>query len=193
MIQQQLKNQDISEVLFVNNRQMLIDIYSNENEWIELKNLEQLLKPMYEATKLLSTSKHPTIGDMCLAFLEMFNMLSNFIKYNSQKEVAELIYKKLISYWKLALDETFILSAVFDLRSKLTSFTVEQLDNVKQKLQTIFAIYQQTNNHLLHLSQQHSNQQPLSHLYFQNILNEYNKIQIDENNLNTVIGKHYRN
>ncbi|CAG8832232.1 35710_t:CDS:2, partial [Racocetra persica] len=69
--------------------QTLIDIYPNENKWIQLKNLEKLLQPMYKATKLLSTSKHPTIGDMHLAFFGMFDMLNNFIKSNSQKETAQ--------------------------------------------------------------------------------------------------------
>ncbi len=69
---------------------------------------------MYEATQLLSTSKYPTLDDVHLVFLEMFDILNNFIETNSQKDVAISIYQKFEDYWKLALDETSTLSAVLD-------------------------------------------------------------------------------
>jgi len=64
MIQQQLKNKNINEILVINYKQTLAAIYPNENEWMQLQNLEQILQPMYIATKLLSTSKCPTLGDI---------------------------------------------------------------------------------------------------------------------------------
>jgi len=49
-----------------------------------------------------------------LVFLEIFDILNNFIETNSQKDVTMSIYQKLEDYWKLALDKTSALSAVLD-------------------------------------------------------------------------------
>ncbi|CAG8482875.1 10054_t:CDS:2 [Cetraspora pellucida] len=100
--------------IFSNNKQTLKNIYPDENEWSQLHDLEQVLQPIYEATQLLSTSKYPTLADMRLSFLGIFDILNNFINSNSQNEVAKLILKKLEDYWNLALDETSLLSAVLD-------------------------------------------------------------------------------
>ncbi|CAH1767098.1 9307_t:CDS:2 [Entrophospora sp. SA101] len=36
-------------------------------------------KPMYEATKLLSSSSYPTMGDVILAFIGMFTTLDHYL------------------------------------------------------------------------------------------------------------------
>ncbi|CAG8582481.1 12666_t:CDS:2 [Cetraspora pellucida] len=114
IFQRQLKNKDINEILVFNNKQTLKNIYPNENEWSQLHDLEQVLQPIYEAIQLLSTSKYLTLDDMHLLFLEIFDILNNFINSNSQNEVAKLILKKLEDYWNLALDKTSLLLAVLD-------------------------------------------------------------------------------
>ncbi|CAG8578779.1 12977_t:CDS:2, partial [Racocetra persica] len=138
MIQRQLKNKNLNDILVSNNQQTLKEIYPSENEWAQLHNLEQILQPMYEATQLLSSSKNPTIGDMRLKI-----------------------------DWELVLDEASMLSTVLDPRSKLTTFTIEQQNIIKQKLYSTFIAYQSTDDIKID-----SSQQPLSRLYFRNILNK---------------------
>ncbi|CAJ0865835.1 11164_t:CDS:2 [Entrophospora sp. SA101] len=41
--------------------------------------LYHILEPMYEATKLLSSSSYPTMGDVILAFIGMFTTLDHYL------------------------------------------------------------------------------------------------------------------
>jgi len=58
--------------------------------------LADILEPMYEATKLLSSSTFPTQGDMRLTFLGMLASLQHYKQqYYQYNIVIDAIYDKL--------------------------------------------------------------------------------------------------
>lgn len=42
--------------------------YMTDQDWVNINTIMILLEPIYEATKLLSSSSHPTIGDVRTVF-----------------------------------------------------------------------------------------------------------------------------
>ncbi|CAJ0845679.1 9197_t:CDS:2 [Entrophospora sp. SA101] len=49
------------------------------SDWEHIGELYHILEPMYEATKLLSSSSYPTMGDVILAFIGMFTTLDHYL------------------------------------------------------------------------------------------------------------------
>src|SRR5881409_336764 len=82
-----------------------------------------LLEPLEKATKYLSASSYPTMGDTRLVFAGIHAHLEKYAKDNSfsQREVAASISCKIEEYWEI-MDSASTTSAILDPRSKLTVF-----------------------------------------------------------------------
>src|SRR5690242_17095106 len=101
---------------------------------------------MYKATKLLSSSSYPTMGDVRLAFIGTFTTLDHYLDAQLQQSmIASSISVKLDEYWRLFLDKSSSLSAVLDPRTKLNTFgrfgANNTMNEVIQELQNIISIY----------------------------------------------------
>jgi hypothetical protein len=103
---------------------------------------------MYKATKLLSSSSYPTMGDVRLAFIGMFTALDNCLNADLQQSmIASSISIKLDEYWSLFLDRSSSLSAFLDPRTKSTTFITNNTTNeMIQELQNIISIYSRQEN-----------------------------------------------
>src|SRR3954451_9329693 len=54
---------EMTDILVVSMPQLKL-LYPTDREWEKIKAIMTLLQPIYEATKLLSSSNHPNIGDL---------------------------------------------------------------------------------------------------------------------------------
>jgi hypothetical protein len=104
-----------------------------------------LLKPLEKATKYLSGTSYPTMGEIRLVYLGIQSHLKRFEEdnNNTQREVANLIFKKIDEYWEI-MDKFSITSAILDPRNKLSVFTNQS--SAHQHIQTIFEIYKERAN-----------------------------------------------
>lgn len=103
---------------------------------------------MYEATKLLSSSSYPTMGDVRLVFIGIFTALDRYLEAHLQQSmIASSISVKLDEYWSLYLDKSSSLSAILDPRTKSTTFVTNNTTNeIIQELQNIISIYSHQEN-----------------------------------------------
>lgn len=84
---------------------------------------------MAEATRLLSASSHPTMGDLHIAFPVILKILNDALENDDiqgeddgiQSEVARRMHAKLDQYW-IELQDRFHVSVVLDPNIKLSSF-----------------------------------------------------------------------
>ena len=83
-----------------------------------------LLKPIYEATRLLSSSSYPTIGDLRTTFFVITALLTEAQGDTNQTRarVAQKINEKLSEYWD-ELQSYFYETVLLDPSTKFTTFT----------------------------------------------------------------------
>ena len=105
--------------------------------------MADILEPMYEATKLLSSSTFPTQGDMRLTFLGMLASLQHYKQqYYQYNIVIDAIYDKLNVYWKRHLSNSSTISALLDPRYKITTFDDDnELNDCINHLKSLFSSY----------------------------------------------------
>ena len=101
-----------------------------------------LLEPLEKATKYLSASSYPTMGDTRLVFGGVHAHLEKYAKDNSfaQCAVAALICCKIEEYWEI-MDSASTTSAILDSRSKLTVFSNESKLSARAHIQSIYELY----------------------------------------------------
>src|SRR3954453_17522629 len=129
-----------------------------------------MLKPMYEATKLLSSSLLPTQGDLRLTFLGMLASLQYYKQQSNQHNIIDAIHNKLEIYWNRHLSSSSSISAILDSRYKITTFSnLEERNNYINQLQNLFSSYT-TNSHII---PKRTNENALqnSRNYFLNMIN----------------------
>ncbi|CAH1764397.1 11443_t:CDS:2, partial [Entrophospora sp. SA101] len=103
----------IIECLVNNNYEELQDLCLTTSDWKHIGELYHILEPMYEATKLSSSSSYPTMGDVRLAFIGMFTTLDHYLDAQLQQSmIASSISVKLDEYWRIFLDQSPSLSAI---------------------------------------------------------------------------------
>lgn len=133
--------------------------YMTDQDWVNINTIMILLEPIYEATKLLSSSSHPTIGDVRTVFFVIIMQLTeaknevNPIK----SRIAEKILEKLDKYWnelQSALPEAVLL----DPSSKFSTFGSSfEKDNVRQIVNETYQSYappvDNTNEQILETNQ----------------------------------------
>ena len=101
-----------------------------------------LLEPLEKATKYLSASSYPTMGDTRLVFAGVQAHLEKDANDNSfaQREVAASISCKIEEYWVI-MDSASTTSAILDSRSKLSVFSDESKVNAHAHIQSIYKLY----------------------------------------------------
>lgn len=142
--------------------------------------VRDILEPMYEATKLLSSSSYPTMGDVRLAFIGMFTTLDHYLNVDLQQSmIASSISVKLDEYWSLFLNKSSSLSAILDSRTKTTTFgrlgTNNNTNEVIQELQNIISIYSHQENVVTTNIQKKTNS---ARNYFYNIVHQDIELEV---------------
>lgn len=101
-----------------------------------------LLEPLEKATKYLSASSYPTLGDTRLVFLGIQAHLEKYANNDSfsQRTMAAVISCKIKDYWMI-MDSTSTVSAILDPRSKLSVFPEESKLNARARIQSIYELY----------------------------------------------------
>ncbi|CAB5395352.1 unnamed protein product [Rhizophagus irregularis] len=149
MINRQILMQGVSELLATTNVEELGDLFPTISEWQHIKELVKVLKPMYEATNLLSSSKNPTQGNnIRLIFNGMFKKLDHYQRGNhyTQRAIASAIYNKLKAYWNKYLNQSSITSSILDPYYKTTLFSHNDITEIISKLQELYLSYLPLNN-----------------------------------------------
>ncbi|CAG8785615.1 35350_t:CDS:2, partial [Gigaspora margarita] len=104
----------------------LTNTSEENNDWLVVNSLIQLLEPFFIATEILSTSTYPTISDVRLTIIGLLRHLESFLETYPDTNldecmVANSINFKLQEYWEY-VDEPTTIGALLDPRSKTKTF-----------------------------------------------------------------------
>ncbi len=73
--------------ILVAKNQNLTKIYLQEEDWLKINNIINLLESIFITTEVLSSSTYPTISDVRLTIIGLFRHLEFFIKdFNNLEE-----------------------------------------------------------------------------------------------------------
>ncbi|CAJ0908153.1 422_t:CDS:2, partial [Entrophospora sp. SA101] len=112
-IKQQFEKFDSKEInqRLVRNNPSSIELeYLTENDWKQIDDLCVILKPLYIATKFLSSSS-PTLSDVHITFTALIKELKKVIDGNNEHYlIADSVNHKLKEYWSLMENNTRISS-----------------------------------------------------------------------------------
>ncbi|CAJ0643724.1 15364_t:CDS:2 [Entrophospora sp. SA101] len=99
----------------------------DENDWLKINELIDVLSPFYSATLLLSSSNYSTIGEFHFTLWTLVKNLHKQIEVsNTQYIVANSILYKLEQYFKLP-DEAKMIASLLDPSTKSTTFTTDEI------------------------------------------------------------------
>ncbi|CAG8684163.1 3515_t:CDS:1, partial [Ambispora gerdemannii] len=106
----------------------------------------KILRPINDATELLSGSSYLTIGDVRIVMMSLLVHLDiNSVKnVNSQVEVASTIKAKLEVYWSL-IHQSFIIATLLNSRTKFSAFFQDDQPHAKFTLQKMYDEYNPNN------------------------------------------------
>src|SRR2546423_7195574 len=113
---------EMTDILVVSMPQ-LKQLYPTNRAWEKIKAIMTLLQLIYEATKLLSSSSHPTIRDLRTVFLVITTLLTEAQSKSRSIEarIAEKITQKLDDYWD-DLQSYFHEAVLLDPSTKFATF-----------------------------------------------------------------------
>ena len=102
----------------------------------------EILRPINDATELLSGSSYLTLGDVRIVMMSLLaHLTKNSIEsINSQVEVASAIKAKLETYWP-SLRQSSTIAALLDPRTKLSAFTQDDQSHARLTLQKVYDEY----------------------------------------------------
>ena len=100
-------------------------------EWKTLENLEEVLRPLHEATKFVSKEKYPIISSGSPLFRRIFDLhlLASESDDEISKNFKEVIKADLMKRWGSLLDDmpdAFVLAVCLDVRLKDFSFVSDE-------------------------------------------------------------------
>ncbi|CAJ0767702.1 2420_t:CDS:2, partial [Entrophospora sp. SA101] len=99
----------------------------DENDWLKINELIDVLSPFYSATLLFSSSNYSTIGEFHFTLWTLVKNLHKQIKVsNAQYIVANSILYKLEQYFKLP-DEAKMIASLLDPYTKCSTFTTDEI------------------------------------------------------------------
>ncbi|CAG8802062.1 28758_t:CDS:2, partial [Dentiscutata erythropus] len=102
------------------------------DDWDRLKIMIDILRPIFDATEILSTSTYPTISDVRLT---IFGLIQESYPDDENYLFVESINSKLREYWDY-IEESTTISTLLDPRSKTKTFkTTEQHEKAMNMLQ----------------------------------------------------------
>src|SRR5438270_625180 len=119
-------------------------LYPTNQDWKKIKFIIMLLELIYEVTKLLSSSNHPTIRDLQTVFLVITTFLTKIQNQPSliETHIAQKITEKLYDYWK-KLQSYFYELVLFDLSTKFITFkSYTKKYNACQMIYTTYQAYE---------------------------------------------------
>ncbi|CAG8484905.1 2222_t:CDS:2 [Scutellospora calospora] len=142
MIEKVKQMQIQTDLLVLQHPDEFIDSYPDENDWLNLGELLNVLSPFYSATLTLSSSVYPTMGDFLLTFWILRQHLQHEISVNTTRYiVADSILRVLDEYWSI-IDETSKIASILDPRTKCSIFQQgSETDNVINAIRTRMASY----------------------------------------------------
>ncbi|CAB5375777.1 unnamed protein product [Rhizophagus irregularis] len=128
--------------LLVADNRSIHAFYPNDDDWIAIKDTLLLLEPLEKATKYLSASSYPTMGETRFIFsgIQAHLMKNMENETFTQREMATLIHQKIRQYWMI-MDKSSITSAILDPQNKLTIFLDESRVSALQHIQDTYNIY----------------------------------------------------
>ncbi|CAJ0850402.1 14553_t:CDS:2, partial [Entrophospora sp. SA101] len=99
----------------------------DENDWLKINELIDVLSPFYSATLLLSSLNYSTIGEFHFTLWTLVKNLYKQIEVsNTQYIVANSILYKLEQYFELP-DEAKMMASLLDPPTKSTTFTTDEI------------------------------------------------------------------
>ncbi|CAJ0900747.1 6011_t:CDS:2, partial [Entrophospora sp. SA101] len=152
MLERQIETKEINQQLVRNNPSSVELEYLTENDWKQIDDLCVILKPLYIATKFLSSSS-PTLSDVCITFTALIRELKKVIDGNNEHYlIADSVNHKLKEYWSLMENNTRI-SSVIDPRNKLSGFTLQEIEELKNEFKNLIDTYELVNQQFNHHTQ----------------------------------------
>ncbi|CAJ0751602.1 22347_t:CDS:2, partial [Entrophospora sp. SA101] len=152
MLERQIETKEINQRLVRNNPSSIELEYLTENDWKQIDDLCVILKPLYIATKFLSSSS-PTLSDVCITFTALIKELKKVIDGNNEHYlIADSVNHKLKEYWSLMENNTRI-SSVIDPRNKLSGFTLQEIEELKNEFKNLIDTYEPLNQQFNHHTQ----------------------------------------
>ena len=149
---------------------------------------------MAKATPILSSSTHPTMGDLHLIFPTILNILHEAFMSEIQikSQIAQQMYKKLDDYWAV-LRNCCNISVVLDPNIKLSSFNNEMAPIICELMYSVYTRYskedirssslaEDTNNSSRNYFRKFRNEKPKNNTH--GVLEEY--LTAIEENCNTL-------
>ncbi|CAG8811657.1 10269_t:CDS:2, partial [Cetraspora pellucida] len=134
---------DMMDILVASNNSLKTN-YPTELEWSEIDEIYHLLNPIYQATLMLSSSSHPTLGDLYLIFTtinrSLEEIINNTIKETTPKLVATAMLIKLDEYWQ-KLDQSSFMIAPLDPNIKLSLYDSEKQHKAQQYIENLYSKY----------------------------------------------------
>ncbi|CAG8753470.1 11403_t:CDS:2 [Dentiscutata erythropus] len=114
-------------------QKLLLDLVPVKDNYtrLNISNAEiyNLLNPVYQATLMLSSSSHPTLGDLHLIFTtikrSLEEIINNTVEETTPKLVATAMAIKLDEYWQ-KLDQLFFMIASLNPNIKLSLYDTEK-------------------------------------------------------------------
>ncbi|CAG8590638.1 34148_t:CDS:2 [Racocetra persica] len=167
MLNKFLQMRILLDILVAKHRDLL-PLYLQENNCDKLKIMINILRPIFDATEILSTSTYPTISDVRLTIFGLIRHLSPFLESTSSEDrlFVESINSKLKEYWNY-IEESTTISTLLDPRSKTKTFTTtEQREKAINILQNQMKNYSNQHNHIV------SNIQKSKRFFFESLLTE---------------------
>jgi len=110
-----------------------------------------LLKSIFFATELLSTSNYPTLGDLRMAIITIMKELNKIIEMDNESPpatptlIATAIVVKLEDYWHL-LDKNSKIGAILDPSHKLITFSESELEMTRNEFFGVYKLYSEKYN-----------------------------------------------
>ncbi|CAG8738956.1 4122_t:CDS:2, partial [Acaulospora morrowiae] len=113
----------------------------------EAKMLTILLEPIFEATRIISASSHPTLSDLHMVLVVITDILKEAQQENNTiiKWIVDKMEKKLNKYWG-ELKSAFHKAIILDPNSKLASFKDEEKCEAQNMIYTTYKANYATKN-----------------------------------------------
>ena len=180
MLEKLVRMREELDFLVCSNKQLTND-YLKDEEWIQVQSIITLLEPMYKATKILSSSSYPTIGDVRLTFAGILQHIDLYKNNHTLEEciMADSIRHKLEEYWQI-LDESTTISTILNPCSKLLTFLSEnQKNSAINLLRSKMRLYTSTQSNLNESTSNIIN----ARSFFENLIMQQNERQPVEGEL----------
>ncbi|CAJ0824325.1 2949_t:CDS:1, partial [Entrophospora sp. SA101] len=118
----------------------------NENEWKEIQEFCDFLKPFFEFTEVMSGSTYPTSGTLILLLDHLSEHLNEIYNFRNTpnwiKDIAEAMITKFNSISENLYNPTAYLALILDPRYKMQILpNSANIETLKELISNIFDLY----------------------------------------------------